>query len=314
MSALATLGFRARSVSVGRDVSSPEELNQFLRQERASGVPILAGPLNSVTHALARDGSPVIGLSWGYDIVEMNEVGSLPDLTWIQGLIVDSQFTQLLAMTAGFSREQLTMLPWGVDLDLFTPVGSIADLSRWSVPSTAPVILSARAHEDLYRIADIIDSFAAPDMHSTGAHLLIAHSGSLTSDLVQQAESSGISDRIHFIGQLDENEIPAVMRACDVYVTASTVDGSSVTLLQAMACGLPVVASNTDGNAAWVQDFLTGRLFEVSNPPSLASVLAQTIRSPDGLMSERALHKVRTEADWFANLARLRSVIATAMG
>jgi glycosyltransferase involved in cell wall biosynthesis len=236
----------------------------------------------------------------------------MDDLAWLSqldALILDSTETMDVARNVGVSETALTLLPWGVDVTVFTPDGAVADTTSWDLRDGANVILSLRAHEPLYRVADILEAFSVIAGDDPNVVLIIGNTGSLTTELERQAERLGVLEQVRFIGSLDEDDLPALLRRADAYVSASEVDGSSVTLLQAMACGTPVVVSDTPGNLSWVTDGETGFTFPVGDPHSLASALARATGQPHPSVRRSAITRVRHDADWVANLQRLKSAM-----
>jgi glycosyltransferase involved in cell wall biosynthesis len=302
-SALSTLGFTPRIVRLGIDVADSSELTRHVTQQAGDDTPVLAGPLTTVTRNLVNIPARVIGLSWGFDLQD------LADISWlrkIDGLIVDSPATREIAITAGVDPSRITFLPWGVDLDIFQESGPKADLYRLGVPAGSRTVLSLRAHEPQYRVVDIIDAFANVRIPNT--HLLIGHTGSLTGKLREQVDARGIPDRTHFLGSVPETDLAALLRAVDLYVSASSVDGTSVTLLQAMACGTPVIVSDIPGNQAWVDNGITGFLFRTADSHDLSVQIGAALESPPAAvthLAQRARTRVSQDADWRANLSRL---------
>ena len=308
--ALQDVGFQVRSLSWERDQIDTEELQGAIDDPG----PILAGPLNSVTPALVGLENRLVGLSWGFDLLEMRDRGEhLSWLTHLDAVIVDSTVTREVALSSGLTPAKVHTVPWGINLELFSKTGATADLGRWGVPGSAINVLSLRAHEPIYRVADIIDAFSQLLKTTPTAHLLIGNDGSLRVDLENQVAALGLTKEVTFIGSLPESELPALFRACDVYVTASEVDGSSVTLLQAMSCGVPVVASDTPGNRDWVQDQETGRLFVTGSTDDLARAL-RTALNPSNAdsttwMATSARNRVRAKADWSQNSIALAEIM-----
>jgi glycosyltransferase involved in cell wall biosynthesis len=309
VNALRSVGFDAIVFSLGRDASTLDELRALVEEATLSPTPVLAGPLTTITRSLVGVDAHLVGLSWGFDLYELEAVGALGWLTQLDGLIVDSQATQAIAEQAGVAPTKITMLPWGVDLDQFTPDGPKADVTHYGIPAEAQVILSARAHEPLYRVADVINGFSSIADQLPQAHLLITHQGSLTSELERLATDLGISTKVHFIGKVDEADLPAIMRASSCYVSATSVDGTSVTLLQAMACGVPVVVSDCPGNLGWISDNVTGHVFPVGNAFQLSEKLRLALDSHTFPTVRNALNLVRSEANWSANASRLKSAL-----
>jgi len=318
---LLELGRSPYVVSLGRDAADALELREQVAAAAAGRHPVLAGPLDTVTSSLLGIDAPVVGLSWGYDLTQAAERGD--DVTWLAGLaglVVDSTWNQRIAIDAGVDPAALTYLPWGVDLGTFAYHGPWIDAFLLGVPPHAPLVVSLRAHEPIYRVDDIVRAFAAvprrPDVHEDypDPYLIIGHEGSQTPMLQELAGDLGVLDRVRFIGRVEEALLVPLLGRAACYVSASQVDGTSVTLLQAMACGTPVVVSDTPGNLDWVVEGRTGFTFPTGDVDALADVLVHvTARYPLAVVEE-ARRQVELRADWHANLPRLRSALAAAAG
>ena len=304
-------GFSVETFSLTRDRLTSAELRVTL--EGGEG-PVLAGPLESVTKDLTGLSRPVVGLSWGFDLMDVQTAGA--DMSWLRlldGLIVDSNATRDIAIQSGLEQDRLHLIPWGIEIDAFSSDGARAGGHDLGLPSEVNLIVSLRALEPIYRVADILDAFAlvAPEFPNT--HLVIGNDGTLRRELTERAASHGLSHRIHFIGRLPEPDLAPLLRGARVYVSASEVDGTSVTLLQAMACGTPVVASDTPGNAQWVIPGRTGSLFQTHSAESLAQELRQVLASPaDPHQIAAARAAVVEHADWHRNSRELATIMRPA--
>ena len=319
VTALLEVGLTPRVVSLGRDAADALELRQTVQAAAEGGRPVLAGPLHTITQSLIGLPIRLVGLSWGYDLSDLDVADA--DLTWLarlDGLIVDSHANRAIAEHAGLAAERITFLPWGVDLSEFVFHGPWIDAFHLGVPPHAHLVLSLRAHEPIYRVGDIVDAFARVPRRA-GLHedfpdpyLIIGHSGSLTGELRQQVRDLGIADRTRFLGSVPESDLVPLLGRAACYVTASEVDGTSVTLLQAMACGTPVIAIDTPGNLGWIADGDTGFTFPTGDVDALARLIDEVNhRYPtDTVLRARAL--VEREADWHANLPRLRRAMEPA--
>jgi glycosyltransferase involved in cell wall biosynthesis len=118
-----------------------------------------------------------------------------------------------------------------------------------------------------------------------------------------------VSDRITFVGAVDNAELPDLYRTADVYVSASLTDGTSISLLEAMACGVPAIVSDIAGNRPWADEGAVD-LFPVRDVDALAAVLARTPRrTAESEAAARVRARVESDADWsrtaagFADLA-----------
>jgi glycosyltransferase involved in cell wall biosynthesis len=109
------------------------------------------------------------------------------------------------------------------------------------------------------------------------------------------------------MGSVPESEIVQYFLASDIYISASHSDGSSVSLLQAMACGIAPLVSDIPGNREWVIPHQNGWLFEDGNSTALAAMIIQASRSPQlrskfGIASRRIAQE---RADWKINSRKL---------
>jgi glycosyltransferase involved in cell wall biosynthesis len=114
---------------------------------------------------------------------------------------------------------------------------------------------------------------------------------------------------VHYLGLVAESALAPLLRGATAYVTASQSDGTSVTLLQAMACGAPVIASATSGNLGWIAADETGLLFPVGDVSALTTCLRRVCATDLSALAMNARSKVDREADWNANLPRLRKAL-----
>jgi len=109
-------------------------------------------------------------------------------------------------------------------------------------------------------------------------HLLLVGSGSLEPEARFLAQSSALTERIHFLGL--SQDVPAVLSAADIFSLASLWEGSPLAVMEAMAAGLPVVATAVGGVPELVGHGLTGILVPPGAPEDLAQALASLAREP----------------------------------
>jgi glycosyltransferase involved in cell wall biosynthesis len=311
MAALQSVGFRPRAVSLGRDGDNVTELRAAVATAAEGGLPVIAGPLHSVTRHLVDLPITLVGLSWGYDV----DVLASEDATWLaqlDGLVVDSSANAEFARRQGLAGERITFLPWGIDLSQFPMDGPRTPPHDLGLPDDAQLLVSLRAHEPMYRVGDVVEAFIAMAAGTPRAFLVIGHAGTLTFGLAARIEEAGLEGRVRFIGLVPEGELAPLLRGATAYVTASQSDGTSVTLLQAMACGALVIASATPGNLGWIAEGDTGLLFPVGDVAALSACLKRACGHDLALLSETARSTVERDANWFANLPRLREALDAA--
>ena len=118
------------------------------------------------------------------------------------------------------------------------------------------------------RVEDLIWAIELLGHHSPAAHLLVVGDGPLRSDLETFAVQTGCRDRVRFTGHRDD--VADIWAASDVAWLASDFEGQSNSLMEAMAAGLPVIASNIPANAELVIDGESGHLVAVGDAAGFA--------------------------------------------
>lgn len=273
-------------------------------------VPIIAGPLTTISSDLFTLRNPVIGLSWGFDLHDLYAAQNTAWLSHLTGIIVDSQPTLEIARSAGIPEDRIVMIPWGIDLARFIP-------HREAIQRGSQLrILTLRAHEPLYNVDTVINAVKILRDNGHAYELVIGNTGSLTGDLMKQVTDLGLK-HVSFIGKVTENDLPHYFDEADVYVSAARTDGTSVTLLQAMCMKVPVVVSDSPGNIALLTPPGTateshstptrGTLFVTDNAESLADALIN-LQSDRRVTQEEvgaAWNYVQAHADWNRNIELL---------
>lgn len=107
----------------------------------------------------------------------------------------------------------------------------------------------------------------------------IGGEGQSEADLIRQRDEAGLTDRVVFLGFRDD--IPELLSAFDIFVLPSIYEGLPVSLVEAMAAGLPIVTTDVDGNCEAIGPDEAGIAVEPGNPPALAGALLQLIAGPE---------------------------------
>lgn len=279
---------------------------------------LVAGPLQDATLAAVRAATvPVVAISWAFDLlVDATDLDGRRAATEALGgaasLLCDAHAVARAAVALGMAADRITMAPWGVDLGRFAPHTDRQARSElgWR---DAFVIVSTRNHEPLYGLETVIDACqrAAPSVPSL--RLLMLADGSLRAALEDRARAAGLGKAVHFTGQADSAALPGWYAAADLYVSASPVDGSSVSLMEALACGLPAAVADIAGNREWVEPGANGWLFPVGDAGALAAAITEAARMAPAArarMSRSARAVAELRADWTRNARCITQAIA----
>jgi len=170
--------------------------------------------------------------------------------------------------------------PWGtiqngIDVDAFAESVAEADSSNvraeWDVVDADPLFVNIARYQPQKAQRDLIAAMERVLEQLPSAHLLIVGWGSLESDLRSAVRERGLTDSVTVTGRVPE--IHGYYAAADAFVLSSKFEGLPVTLLEAMAAGCPVVATDIPGVREVVADGETGTLVQPTNPAALAAAL-----------------------------------------
>jgi glycosyltransferase involved in cell wall biosynthesis len=265
-----------------------------------------AGPVQRVAFIPALSGfHPLLTMSWGFDL--MQDANRDPIWRWVtryvlersDWFIADCQAVLKKARQFGLTHQNVTIFPWGVDLEVFNPkrrgpmrrqVGYEEDL----------LILHTRSWESRYGVDVSLRGFWLALQQAPNLRMFMLGGGSQEREVRQFVEAKGLADRILFYGYHENNSLAKYYQAVDLYLSASHIDGSSVALLEAMACGCPALVSNIPSNLEWVEDGSNGFVFADNNAEELAAKLVFSAKNKEKLirMGKQAYQKIIEKADW----------------
>ena len=191
----------------------------------------------------------------------------------VSGALVD-------AMRAlGMPKDRLHLFRNGVDLDRFQPLPQAAARARIG-HSGAPLLASVGNLVPLKGHDLCIDAVAALRATQVDARLLIIGSGPERAALQRRIDHHGLADAVTLIGPVPNTELATWYSAADALMLASSREGWPNVLLEAMACGTPVVATRVGGVPEIVSGDSVGRLVGDRSAAGLTQALQSLIRSP----------------------------------
>lgn len=167
----------------------------------------------------------------------------------------------------------------GVDLSRFGRAGRLESRLGLDLPAEAPIVGTVGRLDPVKDQAGLIRAFAKVRTAYPEALLVVVGDGPCRAELEHVAATSGQRDHVRLLGNRDD--VPAVMSALDVFVLPSIAEGISNTILEAMASGLPVVATRVGGNPELVEDGIGGALVPRQDPDALAAAIAGYVGDPD---------------------------------
>lgn len=178
------------------------------------------------------------------------------------------------AMTArGFPREMIEIIPWGARSIPYVPDAGARE--RLGLPAGAPVIVCLANFTPTKGQAVILDSLTQLALQFPDIHAVLAGDGPELPALRARAEALGVARRVEFPGSVSDPW--DLLRAADVFVLASEIEGLPLVVLEAMSQGVPVVATDVGGMPEAVVDDETGFLVPVGNASALTAAIARIL-------------------------------------
>ena len=277
-----------------------------------------AGPVQSCGFLPAAAGfHPLLLMSWGSDLLrdagidERWERTTRFTLRASDWLLCDCETVRARAKElAPCDDSRIIVFPWGVDLAKFRPSPGASPLRERLGWEDHPVVLSTRMWEPVYGIDTLLDAFRLASAGIPGLRLILLGGGSLDTRVRGYIRDHGLDERVVMPGIVDESEMPGYFHAADLYLSCSLCDGSSVSLLQAMACGLPVLVTDIPGNREWVTGGRNGLLARAGNGEEFAGGIGRAFRfsPPERREMARMNRRIAEKrADWDKNILLLRA-------
>ena len=204
----------------------------------------------------------------------------------------------------GVPTSKVSVVPSGVDLEHFTP---------WSTTNASPSVPERACRYRLLSVGGLVprpgyESIIEALTWLPGTELLIAGwagSNDPTAEpehdrLVAVAERLEVGDRVRLIGQVARADRPALLRSADLVICVPWHEPFGILPLEAMACGVPVVASAVDGMLDTVVESVTGALVTPRNSVALAEVVGPLLESPTrrAEFAQAGLARVRSRYSW----------------
>jgi len=196
---------------------------------------------------------------------------------------VSKDLDRWLGTRIGVRPDRVSQIYNGVDVERFGPGRARPSDAPWGAHEHPIVIGTVGRLERTKNQGLLLDAFArlvapVPERSRT-LWLVVAGDGPDRTSLESRARTLGIAERVWFAGS--RSDVPAVMRALDVFVLPSLNEGISNTLLEAMASARPVVATSVGGNPELVEDQVTGFLVASQQPDELADRIARYVSTPE---------------------------------
>lgn len=212
---------------------------------------------------------------------------------------------------AGYPAEGIAVFPWGIDLDLFKPDPLLREQARRELGwQDNLIIVMTRSLMPVYGIEVFLRALPPVLEDIPQARVLLAGGGELENKLKGMAGDLGIAGKVRFTGAVSNTLLPRYLNAADLYVSSSLSDGSSLSLLEALACALPVVVTDVPAVLEWITAGENGLVAKRRDAAGLGAAIVkllknEALRRKMGRNNEALAGK---KADWDKNFGMLEQV------
>jgi glycosyltransferase involved in cell wall biosynthesis len=168
-------------------------------------------------------------------------------------------------------------------------------------------LFCSRTWESIYGVDVLARAFVNVAANDPKVNLILLGGGSQGPKIRQILMNAGVLERVHFGGQIGQVDLPRWYHLADLYISPSHVDGSSVSLMEALASGLPCLVSDIPGNREWVEEGVNGWLFRDGDADDLAEKILYALKQRRSFkkIGQAARKTAEQKADWQKNFGKL---------
>jgi len=257
---------------------------------------------------------PLVHTAWGSDVLDT------PRHSWVYRRLLRFTLARADLVTSdavalsqeilryGLPAERLLTVPLGVDAHLFSAEGR-------SWPECGLQLISTRHLLPNSSLETVLMALAQARQSLAGLHLRVIGKGPEGPHLQEMARQLGVDDAIAWQGAVDHDRLPSLLREADVYLALTLSDSTSVSLLEAMACGALPIVTDLPSNREWIEPEVNGLLVAPGDAAAATQAILRAVRDVD-LRQRAARHNaalINTRADWDKNMdqveARYRALV-----
>lgn len=211
-------------------------------------------------------------------------------------VIAPSSGTAALMRSLDIPQDRIRIMPYVVDNDWWMEKAKSVDRQavrkKWNVQENANVVLFCAKLQPWKRPADVLHAFHRANVPNS--YLVFAGEGPLRKELERDAAALGISDRIRFLGFVNQSALPEVYVSSDVMVLPSEYEPFGLVVNEAMLCGCGVIVSDCVGaRFDLVKNGETGRVYACGDTDALSRCLQEVCSNPAAFSRQREAARER---------------------
>jgi glycosyltransferase involved in cell wall biosynthesis len=231
---------------------------------------------------------PFIVTAWGSDVLIAPKKSKV--LRWIVKstlkradlITCDGENLKEAIIKFDIRPEKIKLIYFGVDTKEFSPQKRDKEFRNKLKAFDSPIVISNRRLTPIYNVESLIKAIPLVLKDFPDTKFVIVGEGQQEDYLKQLAKSIGVWNSVSFTGGLPRNEFVRYVASADIYVSTSLSDGgTAVSIMDAMACELPVVVTDVGDNRKWIKDGENGFVVPIKDPDALAKKIVYLIENED---------------------------------
>ena len=282
---------------------------------------VISGPLDSVSIPLSGGDYSHVGISWATDVM-VSAAGSSAvraslseALEGMHAVVTDNYATENALIALGMRESAIIRVPWGPENHRpdIPPKSAASVREQVGVGQDQTLLLYPRSLEPHYDPMVFVAALAEIVSSHPQVVAVLVESGSRAPEAKEAITHRGIDDFVRWVPLQSPDAFSSLLQAADAVVVTPKTDGTSVTVMEAMSQGTPVVCSLTPGSAEWISEGITGWSFAVGDSAGLVMALEKFLSSPPEevlAVTSRAKRLVELRAGW----VRSSQILADALG
>lgn len=261
------------------------------------------------------DVHPHLSMPWGSDILfepdSSHSIRRKVKEVMIQcdHVQCDAQFVkQKIINDYSVLDSKITVFPWGIDLNLFQPSDKQKSRQKLKMDNRFTIIFN-RYLEPVYGIKYLLEGFKDFAKGKNDVLLLIISDGHLKRDVNNFIHNNSLENKIKLLARVPNKDLPVYLNASDVYISPSLSDGSSLSLLEALACGKGIIVSDVPAIREWVTE--QNGLVINRKGSTVVSQALNTYYNQQDLIEKHGQKNIllaREKADWNNNYLKLKEI------
>lgn len=268
---------------------------------------IVSGPLSDVMSSVSQKLKiPVMGISHAFDInLECQDYNLSENISKCTAIIVDCNHIKNILVNHYKFPKKIFVIPYGCDIKFFNSIPLSIREKKISIVMNRNWTLN---HNNIY----VLRNIKKLQDHNIPFTCTIFGDGPLLNDGKKFALKNLNPGNLTFRGVQSTSDIADAMKSANVYISASKSDGTSVSLLEAMAAGLMCFVSDFPSNLEWINDGINGFIFNLSDSDNLFKRILNYLEIDNEVelqMRKKAREYVQEKGNWEINKERFKSSI-----